>query len=98
MPINSFLKRLLGLDDNSAKSVAKNRLKFVIVHDRAAIPPAKMEMIRKEIFEVLSRHIDIEPGALEVSLERDEDTDTVALVANIPIRRGDHREEKSSRI
>ena len=95
MPISSFLQRLFGKDDKSAKSVAKNRLKFVIVHDRAAIPPAKMELIRKELFEVLSRHLDLDPGALDVSLERDEDTDTVALVANIPIKRGDHRDSSS---
>ncbi len=98
MPISSFLQRLFGKDDKSAKSVAKDRLKFVIVHDGAAIPHAKMELIRKELFEVLSRHLDLDPGALDVSLERDEDTDTVALVANIPIKRGDHRDSPSAKM
>jgi len=81
----SLFERLLGKNNHSAKAVAKDRLRAVILLDRADIPGPILEQIRKEIFLVLSRHIDIDESALNVDLEKE--GDTVALVANIPIRR-----------
>ena len=45
-----------------------------------------MEEIRRDILLVLRKHLDIDEEALEVNLDCAEG-DTVALVANIPIRR-----------
>lgn len=85
MPLKSLFDRLFGKTEKSAKTVAKDRLRFVLMHDRADIPAPVMEEIRREILQVLSRHIEIDEGMLEVNLECE--NDTVALVANIPIRR-----------
>ena len=81
----SFLEKLLGKSDNSAKTVAKDRLRLVLMHDRADIPAPMMEEMRKELLTVLSKYVEIDEAALEVSLDRADDT--VALMANIPIRR-----------
>jgi len=81
----SFLEKLLGRSDNSAKSVAKDRLRLVLMHDRADIPAPMMEEMRRELLIVLSKYVEIDEAALEVSLDRADDT--VALMANIPIRR-----------
>jgi cell division topological specificity factor len=81
----TFLERLFGRQEKSAKSVAKDRLRFVLMHDRADIPAPMMEEMRKEILQVLSKYVDIDENSLDVSLERAEGT--VALIANIPIRR-----------
>jgi cell division topological specificity factor len=86
MPLN-FLDRLFGRGEKSAKSVAKDRLRLVLMHDRADIPAPMMEQMRLEIMAVLSKYVDIDEKSLEVNLERADDDNTVALVASIPIRR-----------
>lgn len=85
MTMNSLINRLFGKTEKSAQSVAKDRLRLVLMHDRADIPAPVMEEIRHDIMRVLSKHLDIDENALEVSLERADDA--VALIANIPIRR-----------
>ncbi len=84
MPL-SFIERLFGKNEKSAKAVAKDRLLLVLMHDRADIPAPVMEEIRRGILAVLSRHLEIDEKDLEVSLDSSEST--VALKANIPIRR-----------
>ena len=83
--MNTLFDRLFGKNDKTAKSVAKDRLRLVLMHDRADIPAPMLEDIRREILQVLSRHLDIDETHLDVNLERADNT--VALVANIPIRR-----------
>jgi len=85
MTLKTLFDRLLRREEKSAKATAKDRLRFVLMHDRADIPAPVMEDIRREILQVLSRHIEIDEETLEVNLECVDDT--VALVANIPIRR-----------
>ena len=80
-----FIERILGKQNHTAKAVAKDRLRAVILLDRADIPGPMLEQMRKEIFVVLSRYVDINEAELDVNLEKEDDA--VALVANIPIRR-----------
>lgn len=81
----TLLERLFGRSEKSAKSVAKDRLRLVLMHDRADIPAPMMEEMRKELLAVLSKYVEIDEEELEVSLDRADQT--VALTANIPIRR-----------
>lgn len=81
----AFLEKLLGKNDNSARAVAKDRLRLVLMHDRADIPAPMLEEMRKELVTVLAKYVEIDENALEVSLDRADGT--VALMANIPIRR-----------
>jgi len=80
----SFLERLLGKKDSS-QSIAKDRLKLVLMHDRADLPAAVLDQMRAEMLEVLRKYVEIDDAELNVALEREDNT--VALVANIPIRR-----------
>lgn len=90
----SFFDRLFGKNEKSAKSVAKDRLRLVLMHDRADIPAPVMENIRRDIMLILSKHLEIDEKAFDVSL--DSSGDTVALIANIPIRRVLPREASDS--
>ncbi len=85
MALPTFLDKLFGRQNDSARSAAKDRLKLVLMHDRADIPAPMMEQMRAELLQVLSKYVEIDQSLLEVSLERSEGT--VALLANIPIRR-----------
>lgn len=85
MSVSTLIDRLFGRNDKSAKSVAKDRLRLVLMHDRADIPAPMLEEIRRDILLVLAKHLEIDEAHLDVNLERADDA--VALVANIPIRR-----------
>ncbi len=84
MTLRDILNKLLGRQQASA-STARERLQLVLAHDRSDLSPELLDQMRKEIFEVVAKYVevDIEEGA--VSLET-EDRMT-ALVANLPIKR-----------
>ena len=81
----SFLEKIFGRGGQTPKQMAKDRLQFVLMHDRADIPAPVMELIERDILAVFKKHLDIDEALLNVSIERMDNA--VALVANIPIRR-----------
>lgn len=76
---------LAGADAHTARFDAKNRLKLVLMHDRTQISPAMLEQMRDDMVQVISRYVEIDRDALEVNLESE--SNTIALVANIPVLR-----------
>ncbi|MBC7809024.1 MAG: cell division topological specificity factor MinE [Akkermansiaceae bacterium] len=81
----SFFERLFGKQEKTAKTVAKDRLRMVLIQDRASIPAPLMEQMRREILAVVRRYAEIDERELDLSVERE--GEAVALTANIPIRR-----------
>ncbi len=81
-----FFKLFTRKNDKS-KNVAKERLKLVLVHDRADFSPRLLERIKEDIVNIISQYADIDEDGLDVKLTRmrKDDTTVSALVANIPI-------------
>lgn len=80
MGIFSFFKKENSKDD------AKNRLKFVLIQDRAMLPSGVLENIKDDILKVLSKYVEIDKNKLNIEVSPcDDDPRKVALVANIPI-------------
>lgn len=77
--------KLLNRNQKSSKEIAKDRLKVVLIHDRANISPEVMQSLKNDIIEVISHYMDINKNEMEISLEND--SNSVALLANIPINR-----------
>ena len=71
-------------------NIAKDRLKLVLVSDRANCSPEIMEKIKNEIIQVISKYIEIDLEGLDIKItqtESDGNNGTVpALFANIPIK------------
>jgi cell division topological specificity factor len=61
-----FLRRLFG--SSSSAETAKQRLRFVLIHDRAEIPPGMLELIKDDIIAVISRRINIDRDNVEVNV------------------------------
>jgi len=85
MSLLDFLSRVFGKDNSASKNVAKERLRLVLVHDRANVSPQLLESLKEDLIKVISNYMEIDENALEVNL--DSSDNTVALVANIPVLR-----------
>ena len=62
-----FLKNLFGGNDES-KDLAKSRLHFVLVQDRAGLSPEDLARFRQEMIEVIDRYFVISEGEFDISL------------------------------
>ncbi|MGN6712053.1 cell division topological specificity factor [Anaerocolumna jejuensis DSM 15929] len=84
----------MGLADffrkKTSSGVAKDRLKLVLVSDRAGCSPELMEQIKNDIIAVISRYVEIDLEGLDIKITQTEsegNNGTVpALFANIPIK------------
>lgn len=84
----------MGLADffkkKASSNVAKDRLKLVLVSDRANCSPEIMEQIKNDIIQVISKYVEIDTSGLDIKITQTEsegDNGTVpALFANIPIK------------
>lgn len=81
-----------GLFKNRKKgsgSTAKERLQFVLVHDRAGVSPELLDRLKEELMQVISKYIEIDQNEFDVQVTRTKSEDgeriVPALVANIPI-------------
>ncbi|NLJ24504.1 MAG: cell division topological specificity factor MinE [Firmicutes bacterium] len=80
-----FLRQFWNRDTDSSKQIAKERLRLVLVHDRVNVSPSLLEALKVDLMEVISKYMEIEETGLEVNLDKSDNS--VALVANIPVKR-----------
>lgn len=79
-----ILYKIFGRDNNNSKNIARERLRLVLIHDRATISPEVLLLLKEDLIKVIREYLEIDEEALLVNLEND--NDSVALVANIPIK------------
>lgn len=75
------------LNKEKSSSVAKDRLKLVLIHDRAMLSPKVLESLKCEIIAVISKYVDIDRNSLNIEICQEAETGReTALIANIPIK------------
>lgn len=74
----------------SSGDIAKDRLKLLLVSDRANCSPEIMEKIKNDIIQVISKYMEIDAEGLDIQITQTESEgnngNVPALFANIPIK------------
>ena len=70
--------------------IARNRLKLLLVADKADCSPEIMQMIKDDMVRVVSRYMDIDSDRIEIQMKKLKQPDCERFIpelyANIPIR------------
>ena len=85
-----FFDRLFG-KKNSANS-AKERLQFVLIHDRTDLTPAELDSLKDDLIATISRHVEIDMQSMQIGVEHDGRSQR--LVADIPLKTASRRRAK----
>jgi cell division topological specificity factor len=78
-----FLSRFFRREETS-KSLAKERLRLILMSDRVSLAPDVFDAMKGEMLEVLRRYLEIDERGMDVHFENAERQ--FALLANIPVR------------
>ncbi|MFN8373244.1 MAG: cell division topological specificity factor MinE [Anaerolineae bacterium] len=81
-----FWERMLGRGGKGSGATAKQRLQFVLFHDRINLPPERLEMMKKEILAVISKYVAIDEDHVDIALQQGDRRGSM-LVAEIPFTR-----------
>ena len=82
MNIRALLKALTGKQDS--KDVAKERLRLVLVHDRASVSPELLDKLKEELIRVISKYMEIDETNTVIHMHRSDGT--AILEANLAIK------------
>jgi cell division topological specificity factor len=78
----------------ASKDEAKQRLKFLLIHDQVDLSPAIMEQMKDEILKVIAKYVDFDQKGIDFHLERGDGS--VALVSSVPVRKVTERAASST--
>ncbi len=84
MVLLDILNKIFTKESMHSKDIAKERLRLVLVHDRASVSSEFINALKEDLIKVIREYLDIDEEQLIVNLENEENS--VALVANIPVR------------
>lgn len=76
-----FFRRIFGQPSSSA--TAKERLRLVLMTDHLELAPEMIEAMKRDLVDVISRHVEVDRDKIEVNFERQDRA--LAMLANIPI-------------
>lgn len=74
-------------EEKKSKNIAKDRLKLVLIHDRAMLSSGMLEQMKDDIIAVISKYVEIDKESLNIDIaENPDNTRRTTLVANIPLK------------
>ena len=68
-----------------SKEVAKERLRLVLVHDRASVAPEFLDKIKEEMIAVISKYMEIDESNTVINMHHAEGT--AVLEANLAVKK-----------
>lgn len=82
----SLLSLFLGEKKKSA-SVAKERLQIILAHERSGrsnAEPDYLPALQRDLIEVISRYIQINPDDIKVQLDREDNLEVLEVKIELP--------------
>lgn len=80
-----LLDYFFGQRNKKTASVAKERLKIIVAHQRMQnSAPDFIPLLERELIEVISKYVDIDPEQIKVGLERDGEHSVLELNITLP--------------
>lgn len=77
----------------SSRNIARERLRLVLMHDRAAVSPHLLQAVKEDICAVISNYMVIDVQSSRVSLQRGEGAATLEAIFMVKsFKRGRDRE------
>ncbi len=84
------MRRFRFLSKKKSKSIAKERLKVLLISDRVDCSPEVMEMIKNDIIKVISKYMEINERETDIHIKQSVTIDkkgyAASICANVPIR------------
>ena len=80
----NILDRVFGRKRRGSSTTAKDRLRFVLQHDRINLPPERMEQLKSDILAVIVKYVVVDKDHVEIDLQQ-LDRSHSKLVAEIPL-------------
>ncbi|MCB0354919.1 MAG: cell division topological specificity factor MinE [Bdellovibrionales bacterium] len=81
------LRNALFGGEKASGKVAKSRLHFVLVQDRAGLTNEEMASFRKELVDVINRYFVIDEQGFDIDYERSGDSTTLVINSPVVVRR-----------
>lgn len=70
---------------NASAPVARERLQILLAHDRGMCgQPNLLGLLREEILNVISRHVQLDPDKVTVRMDRGKSVSTLAVDIELP--------------
>ena len=82
----SLLSFFLGNKKNQTASVAKDRLQLILINERGidGVSPDYLPRLQKELIEVISRYVQIQPNDIQVNVDRQDALEVLELKIELP--------------
>ncbi len=82
--MTGFFDRMLGRNKSSGSAQqAKQRLRFVLVHDRVNLSPETLQAMKEEILAVISKYVNVANEQVDIALQQ-RDRNNNLIVAEVP--------------
>lgn len=86
MGIADYFRQQRKEQQRGSASVAKERLQIIVSHERSqrGDRPDYLPMLREELLEVVRRYVTVDPDAVKVEVDRQEDHEVLELNITLP--------------
>jgi cell division topological specificity factor len=69
----------------TSASIAKERLRIIVAQERSARgSPDYVQLLRRELLEVIKRYVNVDPSAVQVNIEREDGHEVLELSVALP--------------
>ncbi len=79
----NLFNRLLGRSESRSGTVAKKRLQLVLVQDRVDLSPGRMDQLKDDLIQVISKYVEIDKEGIDIALTNTKRQSR--LTAHIPV-------------